>query len=144
MQIPAAAQIFDVNSCNFREAFVKNIKINKKKLNFNCRMPMKVYVKTVTSILFLGILITLAGLLIFGQRGITHLMTLQEQFAALEAENQRILLENAQIRREVKLLNENMAYIEDIARKQLGLVKKDELVYQLQPDESSEPGLDRR
>ena len=105
---------------------------------------MKVYVKTVCIIFFLGILFTLAGLLFFGQRGLTHLMTLQEQFATLESKNQRILLENAQLKKEIELLNENMAYIEDIARKQLGLVKKDELVYQLQPYESNEPGVDRR
>ena len=107
-------------------------------------MPMKLYVKSVISILFFGILFTLAGLLFFGQRGVTHLMILQEQFATLEAQNQRILLENDQLKKEIELLNENMAYIEDIARKQLGLVKKDELVYQLQPYESNEPGLDRR
>jgi len=107
-------------------------------------MPMKMYVKTVITILFLGILITLAGLLFFGQRGITHLMTLQEQFATLEAQNQQILLENARLKKEIELLNENMAYIEDIARTQLGLVKKDELVYQLQPHENNEPDLDRR
>ena len=107
-------------------------------------MPMKVNVKIVVSILFLGILLTLAGLLFFGQRGFTHLLTLQEQFATLEAENQRIVQENERLQKEIELLNKNMAYIEDIARKQLGLVKKDELVYQLQPKESNESGLDRR
>lgn len=107
-------------------------------------MPMKMYVKTVCSIIFLGILLTLAGLIFFGQRGLTHLVTLQEQFATLEAENQRILRENDQLKQEIELLNKNMAYIEDIARKQLGLVKKDELIYQLQPQGSNEPGLDRR
>jgi cell division protein FtsB len=107
-------------------------------------MPMKMYVKTVSTIIFLGIVLTLAGLIFFGQRGLTHLLTLQEQFAALEADNQRISLENARLKKEIELLNKNMAYIEDIARKQLGLVKKDELVYQLQPQESNESGLDRR
>lgn len=105
---------------------------------------MKMYVKTVSSIIFLGILLTLAGLIFFGQRGLTHLVTLQEQFAILEAENQRISRENDQLKQEIELLNKNMAYIEDIARKQLGLVKKDELIYQLQPQGSNEPGLGRR
>jgi cell division protein FtsB len=106
-------------------------------------MPMKVNVKIVVSILLLGILLCLAGLLFFGQRGFAHLFTLQEQFANLEAENQRIVQENERLQKEIELLNKNMAYIEDIARKQLGLVKKDELVYQLQPNESNEPDLDR-
>lgn len=104
---------------------------------------MKVNVKIVVSILFLGILLCLAVLLLFGQRGFTHLFTLQEQFAILEAENQRIVQDNERLQMEIELLNKNMAYIEDIARKQLGLVKKDELVYQLQPNESNEPDLDR-
>ena len=107
-------------------------------------MPMKINVKTVSLNSFFGYFADLAGLLFFGQRGLTHLLTLQEQFATLEAENQRIVQENERLQKEIELLNKNMAYIEDIARKQLGLVKKDELVYQLQPQESNEPDLDRR
>lgn len=96
---------------------------------------MKSSVKTVVTALFLCILLALAGMLFFGQRGFRHLMVLQEQFAGLEQENRRIAEENERLRREIELLNDNMAYIEDIARKQLGLVKEDELVYQLQPQE---------
>ncbi len=105
---------------------------------------MIVNVKIVSVILFLGILLSLACLLFFGQRGFSHLITLQEQFAILESENQRIAQDNALLKKEIELLSENLAYIEDIARKQLGLVKKDELVYQLQPHESNETGNDRR
>jgi cell division protein FtsB len=105
---------------------------------------MIVNVKIVSVILFLGILLSLAYLLFFGQRGFSHLITLQEQFAILESENQRIAQDNALLKKEIELLSENLAYIEDIARKQLGLVKKDELVYQLQSHESNETGNDRR
>jgi cell division protein FtsB len=105
---------------------------------------MKINVKIVALFFFLCIVLTLAGMLFFGQRGFFHLMTLQEQFRALDAENQRIALENARLNEEIELLNENLAYIEDIARKQLGLVKKDELVYKLQPNNDSESGFDRR
>jgi len=104
---------------------------------------MKINVKIVFTILFICILVTLAGMLFFGQRGFRHLVTLQEQFAVLEAENQRIAEENARLKTEVELLNDNFSYIEDIARKQFGLVKKDELVYQLQPDESGESASGR-
>jgi cell division protein FtsB len=117
---------------------------SKKKLNINIFLPMKLNVKILISIICLSTLLTLAGLLVFGQRGLFHLLTLQEQFATLEAENQRIVLENEQLKKEIELLHENLAYIEDIARKQLGLAKKDELVYQLQPPENEEPGLDKR
>jgi cell division protein FtsB len=85
------------------------------------------------TVLFLCTLLTVSGLLIFGQRGITHLVTLQEQFEELESENHRIEQENIRLKQEIKLLKENQAYIEDMARKQLGLVKEDELVYQFQP-----------
>jgi cell division protein FtsB len=105
---------------------------------------MIVNVKLVSTILFLSLLLSLACLLFFGQRGFSHLLTLQDQFATLEIENQRIAQANALLKKEVELLSENLAYIEDIARKQFGLVKKDELVYQLQPNENSEFGSDRR
>ena len=48
------------------------------------------------------------------------------------------------LKKEIEFLKENLAYIEDIARKQFGLVKEDELVYQLQPKEGNEFGSDRR
>jgi cell division protein FtsB len=105
---------------------------------------MKISVKTIVSVLLFFVVLTLAALLVFGQRGIAHLVTLQEQFAALEAENQRILRDNERLQHEIELLNDNLAYIEDIARKQLGLVKRDELVYQLQPHNTAQPGSDRR
>lgn len=100
---------------------------------------MSFSVKIIVTVLSLCTLLTVSGLLIFGQRGITHLVTLQEQFAELESENQRIELENSRLKKEIRLLRENLAYIEDIARKQLGLVKEDELVYQFQPQNSKKP-----
>jgi len=105
---------------------------------------MKMSVKIAFSVLFFGIVLTLAAFLFFGQRGLAHLVILQEQFANLEADNQRIVHENERLRQEVELLKDNLAYIEDIARKQLGLVKNDELVYQLQPDDTAQPGSDSR
>jgi len=100
---------------------------------------MKFSVKLIMSALFLCTLLTVSGVLIFGQRGISHLATLQEQFATLESKNLRIEEENERLKKEIELLKENLAYIEDIARKQFGLVKKDELVYQLQPRDSNKP-----
>ncbi len=97
---------------------------------------MKTSVKIAGSVFFVAIVLTLAALLVFGQRGIAHLVTLQDQFSNLEAENQRMARENERLKHEIELLQDNLAYIEDIARKQLGLVKKGELVYQLQPGEN--------
>jgi len=107
-------------------------------------MPMIINVKIVSTIFFVAIILTLAGLLFFGQRGFSHLRILQKQFVVLEVENQRIAQENDRLKKEIELLNDNLAYIEDIARKQFGLVKKDELVYQLQPDENKEFSSNRR
>ena len=59
--------------------------------------------------------------------------------AELKSENLRIEQENIRLQKEIKQLKENLAYIEDIARKQLGLVKEDELVYQFQPQNSKKP-----
>ena len=100
---------------------------------------MKFSVKIIVTALCLCTVLTVSGLLIFGQRGIKHLVTLQEQFAELESENLRIEQENIRLKKEIKLLKENLAYIEDIARKQLGLVKEDELVYQIQPQNGISP-----
>jgi cell division protein FtsB len=70
------------------------------------------------------------GLLItFGNRGLVDNYVMKEKLAALGKSNQDIALENQDLRRNVELLKSNLAFIEKVARNELGMVRKGDLVY---------------
>ena len=78
----------------------------------------------------LFILVILVGLLIiFGKRGLIDSYMMKEKAEALERENRDIALQNQDLRMYIALLKNDPAYIEMIARNELGMVKKGDMVY---------------
>lgn len=75
------------------------------------------------------LLVVLAAAL-FGERGILRGVQANREKEALQAEVQRIEAVNQQLRKEIEALRSDRRYIEGVARRELGLVKEDELVYQ--------------
>ncbi len=75
------------------------------------------------------LLLVLAAAL-FGERGILRGVQANREKAALEAEVRRIEAINLELRKEIESLRSDRRYLEGVARKELGLVKEDELVYQ--------------
>jgi cell division protein FtsB len=74
-------------------------------------------------ILFVGFFI------VFGNRGLLDNQRLKEKLSDLRAENSRFETVNNSLKREVVLLREDLRYIEVIARNELGMVKKGDLLY---------------
>ena len=60
---------------------------------------------------------------------------LQEELAELEDYNNKLKTENKELRKEIGLLKNNLRYLEEVARSELGLVKEGELVYHLKKNE---------
>ncbi|GAB4367160.1 MAG: hypothetical protein Kow00128_11360 [Deltaproteobacteria bacterium] len=65
---------------------------------------------------------------IFGEVGIVNTLKIRATQAQLERENERLRLEIAELRKEVEALRSNPSTIEEIARKELGLIGKKENV----------------
>jgi cell division protein FtsB len=84
---------------------------------------MKVGGCLVAFILLMGLLIT------FGNRGLIDNYMMTEKLAALKKSNQDILLENRDLKRSIALLSSDLIYIEVVARNELGMVRKGDLVY---------------
>jgi cell division protein FtsB len=76
-------------------------------------------------ILFVGFFI------VFGNRGLLDNQRLKEKLSDLRAENSRFETINNSLKREVVLLREDFRYIEVVARNELGMVKKGDLLYRL-------------
>ncbi len=75
---------------------------------------------------------------VFGEVGVISTLNLQAKEKQLIAENANLREENAKLRQEVEQLRSNPSYIEEIARRELGLMGKKEIVIPL--DKEKEGG----
>jgi cell division protein FtsL len=85
-------------------------------------------------VLFLALLLflILGFFTFFGDKGILHLLRLQNELARIKETNAKIEEENRRLREEVSRLQHEKRYIEEIARKELGMVKEGEVIYQFE------------
>jgi len=74
-------------------------------------------------IIFMGLLI------VFGNRGLVDNYMMKEKLAAIEKSNKDITLENRDLKRSISLLRSDLSYLEMVARNELGMVRKGDLVY---------------
>ncbi len=85
-------------------------------------------------IFILSLFVALGLLTFFGEKGLLRLFRLQKELEEIKGRNRKIEEENRKLREEVKRLQSDKRYIEEIARKELGLVKEDEIIYQFDVD----------
>jgi cell division protein FtsB len=81
-------------------------------------------------ILILSLFIALGLLTFFGEKGVLRLLHLHKELEEIKRRNLKIEEENRKLMEEVKRLESDKRYIEEIARKELGLIKEDEIIYQ--------------
>lgn len=81
----------------------------------------------------LSLFVAIVGLLtIFGDRGLIRVYKLSKERDSIKNYNERIKAENTAMKEEMELLKTDDKYIELIARKELGMVGRNELVYQFE------------
>ena len=78
------------------------------------------------------IIAIIALLTIFGDRGLIRIYKLSKERDSIKTYNEQIREENASMKDEIHRLKTDDKYIEIIARKELGMVGKNELVYQFE------------
>jgi len=79
--------------------------------------------------LFLGLVVAWLG---FGERGFIHLYRMDtERQAYLERIN-KLERENRELLEEIQRLRSDRDYVENLGRRELGLVKEDELMYRFE------------
>ena len=93
---------------------------------------MKIRKKPVL-LLILSFLLILGCFLFFGERGILHRLRFQKELARIKEANVKMEEENRKLKEEVRRLQTERKYIEEIARKELGMVKEGEILYQFEP-----------
>jgi len=75
----------------------------------------------------------------FSNRGLYQVYRLKQEKARLDAENQRLAEENARLARTVDRLHSDPEMIQDLIRRELNFVKKNEIIIQLPPREEDKP-----
>ncbi|MEW6429139.1 MAG: septum formation initiator family protein [Thermodesulfobacteriota bacterium] len=78
------------------------------------------------SILLLALL---AGWHLLSDRGLIHYLALQRQLAAVQQENDALQAENRSLSKEINQLRNDTDYFIDRARKEYGLIKKNEIIF---------------
>lgn len=76
--------------------------------------------------LLLGLIIAWLG---FGERGFIHLYKMEKERQAHMQRIRKLESENQALLEEINLLRTDKTYLESVARKELGLVKEDEILY---------------
>ena len=90
-------------------------------------MKIRPYIVPVTLAL---LLLVLQGQLWFGRGSVPDVKQLRDKLATLEAENAELKRRNEQIANEVRDLQEGLEVIETYARKELGMLKNNEIFVQ--------------
>ncbi|MGD9730561.1 MAG: septum formation initiator family protein [Desulfamplus sp.] len=80
----------------------------------------------------ISVMIVLAFLILYGKNGFMDVHKLKLQEEAIISENDAINESNKILERKINRLKSDISYIEHIARHELGMVSKDELVFRFQ------------
>lgn len=79
--------------------------------------------------LLIAFLLLMSLLITFGNRGVVDNYLMSKKLASLKAQNEEITAENIDLKQKIILLRDDINYIEMIARNDLGMVKKGDIVY---------------
>ena len=71
----------------------------------------------------------MCALITFGDKGLIDNFRMKEKMMALKKINHELTLENIALKKNITLLRDDLSYVEMMARSELGMVKKGDLVY---------------
>jgi cell division protein FtsB len=73
---------------------------------------------------------------VFGENSLTDLNKLKMEKDNLSKKNDELKKENLSLYREIERLKNDPIYVEDVARKELGVIGKDEMIIKVKPKPS--------
>ncbi len=85
------------------------------------------------------IVLALLGVAFFGEKGIVRVIKSSQYRSELVGQIATLQAANQTLRDEIEALHSDQRYLERIARKELGMVKADELVYQFRSHPAPKP-----
>jgi cell division protein FtsB len=90
-------------------------------------------------VLLLLLTFSMSSLLLFGKKGLFRLYKLRQEREQLLQINLNLKDENERLVKIIDRLQNDQDFIEDTIRKELNFIKKNEVIYQLEPEVGSGP-----
>ena len=81
------------------------------------------------------VLVSLFFFVVLGEKGFFDLNSLKQEKNMLLEKNRRLEQENLALSRTIDRLKNDLAFIESVARQELGMIGKDELIFKFKPNE---------
>jgi cell division protein FtsB len=85
-----------------------------------------------------GCLVFILFFTVFGDKGLLRIFELKQDKSKIEARLTESRSDNEKLKREIVALKSDRRYLESIARKDFGLVRSNEVIYQF-PQEQQQP-----
>lgn len=76
--------------------------------------------------------------IVFRDNGLLDLADMKEQLEQSEINNETLKRENTELFNEVERLKNDINYLESVARKDLGMIKEDEIIIKFHSDSNNE------
>lgn len=77
-----------------------------------------------------GFILIFLSFTVFGERGLLRIHHLNNEKEELQERTALVKLENDQLKREIEALKTDRRFLESLARKDFGYVRKNEIIYQ--------------
>ncbi len=77
-----------------------------------------------------GVILFILYFTVFGERGLLRIYHLTKEKEDIQKRAEVLKSENEQLKREIEALKTDRRYLESLARKDFGLVRKNEVIYQ--------------
>lgn len=91
--------------------------------------------KIATAVIFIA-MFNFMLVVLFGDNGLVELNRLRRTHQNLLNENARLTQENLDMYRSIDRLQNDPSYVENIARRELGMIRADELIFKFRDDEN--------
>lgn len=91
------------------------------------------------SLICVFVLFLIGAWLAFGERGFIHLYRMEKERKAYLEKIRKLEEANQKLIDQINRLREDSDYLEELARRELGLVKENELIFRFRNEESQRP-----
>lgn len=85
------------------------------------------------------VLLNILLVIVFGDRGLVEVSRLKQEREKLLQDNRALNQKNLALRREIERLKSDPAYIEHVARQELGMIGRDEVIVRFNTPENKVP-----
>ena len=90
------------------------------------------------SILLIGLILLVWYFAFFGEKGVIKIIRLRRERDRIIADVSRMQEENKRLQEEIRRLREDSRYLESVARRDLGLIKENEILFIFEDKEAAQ------